>query len=284
MLISDLILKWDELIVPTHKPSTQASEKVHLARLLRDFGHVDIESLRLEDIQRWAVKLSGSPLYVRNTVATLRQLWDMAQAWGYVDEDRKSPFEKLKMKQTWREERPFLTTDQQEKLITMAAEPFKTVLWILAETGMRIGEVLALRKEDIDWDEQVIRVRRSTWRGNIDTPKTQSGLRRIPISDFLARHLNPMPDGYFFGHGKIDSSNLLKKLQPLLAALGLPQMGFHAFRHGNATWMANNGSNEQVRKDRLGHSDFRTTKGYTHAEKDYHRNLANKIGEAVRPK
>ena len=56
-----------------------------------------------------------------------------------------------------------------------------------------------------------------------------------------------------------------RKLHPLLKKLGIPQCGFHAFRHGNATLLDQLGAPMAVRQNRLGHADAQTTMDYTHA-------------------
>ena len=55
-----------------------------------------------------------------------------------------------------------------------------------------------------------------------------------------------------------------RKFHPLLKKLGIPQCGFHAFRHGNATLLDRIGAPIAVRLNRLGHAELQTTMGYTH--------------------
>lgn len=288
MNFSAIIDKWKELVLPTHKPSSQASEKTHLDRIDLSFGKTDVEKINLESIQRWVVGLSDSPGYVRNLVGTMRLVWEMAQAWSYVAEDKRSPFEKLRLPKRQRHEQPYFTEEQSRRLISLADEPLKTMLWVLAESGARIGEIAGLQTDDIDLVNKTIRIRRTAWRGRMNSPKSAAGVRKVDISDQLAEHLKKsfrnsillFPDAH---NQPYNCSNLLtRQLKPLLARAGISG-GFKAFRHGSASIMADWGINERARQDRLGHSNFDTSKIYTHSSRQYHRELANRLGKVFEP-
>jgi integrase len=148
-------------------------------------------------------------------------------------------------------------------------------LRILAETGIRGGEICALRIADLDLENAVIYVRQSVWRGQIQTVKSRKGNRRLPISARLAECLRfylrtwrPNALGLLFATkmGTPWDHSLVRrrKFHPLLTRLGIPKCGFHAFRHGKATLMDQIGAPMAVRQDRLGHSEPQTTMGYTH--------------------
>jgi len=69
-----------------------------------------------------------------------------------------------------------------------------------------------------------------------------------------------------------------RKFHPLLKKLGIPQCGFHAFRHGNATLLDQISAPMAVRLNRLGHAEAQTTMGYTHAVTADERRVANEVG------
>jgi integrase len=72
-----------------------------------------------------------------------------------------------------------------------------------------------------------------------------------------------------------------RKFHPLLKRLGIPQCGFHAFRHGNATLLDQIGAPMAVRLNRLGHAEAQTTMGYTHAVTADERRIANELGKIL---
>jgi integrase len=145
---------------------------------------------------------------------------------------------------------------------------------------------------DLDLDNGVIHVRQSVWRGQIQTVKSRKGNRRFPISAELMEHLRaylqtwrPNNLGLLFatGNGTPWNHSLVRKrkFHPLLKKLGIPQCGFHAFRHGIATLLDQIGAPMAVRLNRLGHAEAQTTMGYTHAVMADERRIADDLGRIL---
>lgn len=161
-----------------------------------------------------------------------------------------------------------------QQILHSADEPLRTICFLLAATGMRIGEVLALRVEDADFQHKVIHVRRSAWYGKIQTPKSKASIADLPMPDTLetrlkeyvaSTHYQKNEAGLLFANrrGRPYSANNLqeRKLRPLLDKLKLPAGGFHAFRHAVATELIDRGAPVTVVQAQLRHSDPRTTLG-----------------------
>lgn len=72
-------------------------------------------------------------------------------------------------------------------LLNALEEPERTVVLMAVLTGMRIGEMLALRWRNVDLERRVIRVREAVYEGHNSTPKTQGGIRDIPFGPTLER-------------------------------------------------------------------------------------------------
>jgi integrase len=143
-----------------------------------------------------------------------------------------------------------------------------------------------------DLENAVIQVLQSVWRGKIQTVKSRKGNRRFPISAELVEHLRaylkswrPNSLGLLFatGNGTPWDHSLVRKrkFHPLLKKLGIPQCGFHAFRHGNATLLDQIGAPMAVRLNRLGHAEAQTTMGYTHSVTADERRVANDVGRIL---
>lgn len=89
-----------------------------------------------------------------------------------------------------RQRQPYFTEAQLKQIIDAAPERYRVLFVVLAGTGMRIGEALALNpREDLDLDNGVIYVRRSVWRGHELTPKTENGVRPIDIDPVMVETL-----------------------------------------------------------------------------------------------
>jgi integrase len=91
--------------------------------------------------------------------------------------------------QALRQQNRFLSIDEVTRLLEALEEPVRTLVLTAALTGMRIGEMLALRWGKMDFDRKVIRVREAVYEGHNSTPKTQGGIRDVPIGPVLEQAL-----------------------------------------------------------------------------------------------
>jgi integrase len=282
--------RWDAMVLSQHKPSTQSSTRSQLRKwLLPALGNCALKDLDGQRLQEFTSGCKSSPKTIRNLVATLRMMWSSARAWGYVVHD---PFAGLVLPKRGLVKTFNLSLQGIRSVIGSAREPYRTFYMILAETGIRGGEICALRVDDLDLENAVVHVRQSVWRGKLQTVKSQKGNRRFPISAQLVEHLRgylqswrPNPLELLFASGKgtpWDHSLVRKrKFHPLLKKLGIPQCGFHAFRHGNATLLDQIGAPMAVRLNRLGHTEAQTTMGYTHVVTQDERRTADQLGKIL---
>jgi integrase len=144
---------------------------------------------------------------------------------------------------------------------------------VAAFTGLRLGELRALRWRDVDWLRQVIRVRRSyTW-GEEGVPKSGK-VRSVPLSDQPARALEGLSrrenwtgdeDLVFVSPtgGFLDEAGLRRRFYKALKAAKLPKMRFHDLRHTFGTLAVQAFSLTDV-KAFMGHADIQTTMIYAH--------------------
>jgi integrase len=216
-------------------------------------------------------------------------MWNQAKAWGYVQHD---PFVGLVLPERDPLNERCLTLEEMRAVIVAANEPYKTYYWILAETGVRAGEIGALTVASLLLDRGAIRISQSVWHGKIQTVKSKKGNRICEISPLLVEDLRryrstwmPNRSGLLFATRKgtpWDTDTVRKrKLYPLLKKLGIERCGFHAFRHGNATIMDQEHVPIATRQSRLGQSDARTTMGYTHAMSEDGRRFAAHLGQQL---
>ncbi len=146
------------------------------------------------------------------------------------------------------------------------------VLYLTAAmTGMRQGELLALRWMDVDWTAHRVRVRRNFVRGRFGTPKSKRSSRSIPLADDVARELELLfqrssyqsDEDLVFAHphsGKpMDRSQLLKRFKGALKRAGVREVRFHDLRHTFGTRMAAAGVPMRTLQEWMGHRDFKTT-------------------------
>lgn len=173
----------------------------------------------------------------------------------------------------------------------------RTAIGILLSlyTGLRIGEVCALRWEDIELDIHVLHVRRTVSRVSdrsgaggsvltIDAPKTKASVRDIPISSFLSGILRPArPDDpkCYVASGKakfLSPRTFEYRYHSLLRECGVKRINYHALRHTFATRCIEAGIDVKSLSEILGHSDVRITLGtYVHSSMELKRTQMEKL-------
>jgi integrase len=143
-----------------------------------------------------------------------------------------------------------------------------------AMTGLRQGELLALRWQDVDWPGGVIRVRRSYTRGRFGTPKSRRSSRAVPMADRVAgelhRHFARSPfradEDLVFAHPQLgsvlDASRLRLRFKAAQRGAGLRPLRFHDLRHTYGTQMAAAGAPLRMLQEWMGHRDYKTTAIY----------------------
>ncbi|MFB3127913.1 MAG: tyrosine-type recombinase/integrase [Candidatus Acidiferrales bacterium] len=203
-------------------------------------------------------------------------MFGVAVSWNYL-EDNPARGVKLPPRQL-RRERQFLTPDQVRWLLGVLPEPMKTMVLVAVLSGLRVGEVLALRWKHLDLLRGTIHVRESVYEGRFSPPKTVSSRRSVPMSRVLKQVLlahrsrlqRVAPDDLVFATKRgtaFSSKNLHRRvLLPGCDTAGVPRVGWHAFRHTHATLLSELGESIKTAQAQLGHSSLQTTlEVYTHA-------------------
>jgi integrase len=170
----------------------------------------------------------------------------------------------------------FLTIGELEAILdatpkTPLGRVDRLVYLTAAMTGMRRGEVVAVRWQDIDWHARLIRVRRNFTRAQFGTPKSRRSSRAVPLASRLADELKahyemtPFSEGgdLVFAHPEIgtvlDPSKLRKRFLACVRRAGVRPVRFHDLRHTFGTQMAAAGAPLRAIQEWLGHADLRTT-------------------------
>lgn len=154
-----------------------------------------------------------------------------------------------------KQHRPTVTETELEVILAGVKKKRYVVLFaLLAGTGLRIGEALALKPTDFGPDCRVLHVRRSIWHGQEQEPKTANAIRTVDIPEELARVLRPYVasvNGYLFAakSGKpLQHRNVLRVLHQV------HKIGVHAFRRFRLTWLRKNGVPKDLERFWMGHA------------------------------
>ena len=138
-------------------------------------------------------------------------------------------------------------------------------------TGLRIGEVLALTPQDIDFENKTISVSKTKLsNGEVSSPKTISSIRNIEVSDFILKLLyDHISNNKFIFN--VRYLTILRHLQPL-------NICSHIFRHTHVALLVEQNLPIKLISERLGHSDINTTLSiYTHVTENMKVDLRNKL-------
>jgi integrase len=203
---------------------------------------------------------------VRATVSTVLQ---SAVERGYLE---KNAAHGIRVRQTTAKlERRFYTPAQVRQLLPELTEPRRTVVQIAVLTGLRIGEIFALRWKRVDLLRGTLEVAETFSDGVFGLPKTRSSNRVLPMSEFLVGVLEThrtgnsinSPEGLVFRTRTgtpLSSKNLYnRELAPACDRIKQPRVSWHSFRHTHATLLADVGESIKTAQSLLGHSDLGTT-------------------------
>jgi len=210
-----------------------------------------------------------------NYVGLLHGIFELAQREGWVTANPCKLAAKPRAKNA---DADIHFLDQAELDALVAAVPdddlgrVERVMYVAAAmTGMRQGELLALRWMDVDWSARRVRVRRNYVHGEYGTPKSKRSTRAVPLADVLGGQLDGLHQttahkadaDLVFAHphtGRpIDRSRLLKRYKAALKRAGVRDVRFHDLRHTFGTRMAAAGVPMRTLQEWLGHRDFKTT-------------------------
>lgn len=288
--------QWTPLVFPTFKASTQHGYKTVLAK------HVlpRWKNWRLRDIERLAIQQWVAEQFTRKTGwQTVRNAWvllsgilESAVEYGYL---ASNPARGVKFPQKGLRAKPaIIAGDSLAKLLAVLGEPYGTMVSLIAATGLRIGELLALRWSAVDLETGALMVRESVYEGRFQPPKTQKAVRTIPLGphavaallEHQARVSRKAPGDLVFGNRQGDalreSKLLTRVLQPAAKAAGLGTVTWHQFRHIHSSLLNDLKVPVKIAQEQLGHGSIATTLGiYTHAIEASHRKAVEEVEERL---
>ena len=213
-------------------------------------------------------KMNSSPKTIACDLVILRGLVKFALSRRYLTED---PLVGYKIKKPKLTPQPCWSPPEVELILSRSKrQPHHDVYVVLADTGMRVGELINLTWEDVDFRRNVIQIRaKKNWK-----PKTGDA-RAIPMSDRVAAVLKSQPRRFQWiftfprsdrgaAEGRqVSDRRLLEYLKRVLKKLGL--VGHvHTFRHSHISHAIARGVSIPVLRGWIGHVDPKTLEIYTH--------------------
>jgi integrase len=256
-----------------NKPSEVAKkEQILRKHLLPVLGTLRLDELTRKDVAKYkSVKLAEGykAKTINNHLAVLSKLLDVAQEWGAIETAPGiRPLKAATPEFRW------LTPEEAARLTGAANDQWRVMVFTGLRAGLRLGELRALRWQDVDLDGGQIVVRQAAWENEVGTPKggrAREVMLGEEIRAALAKHprrlrcelVFPGQDG-----GLLDTSGCVWALRRIGTAAGLGHVGWHVLRHTFASHLVQRGVKIMVVRDLLGHADIRTTMRYAHLAPD----------------
>lgn len=299
MKYKDWVLQWlEDQIKPTAKERTYR-KYVREAEtyLLPRFGERELSELTALDLQTFSGRLARAELAsntVNGVISLLKCSLKSAYRLGLAEHDCTGAIVRPKT----REKRVVCFELREQAVIeeyvlkSGSGKLFGIVLSLY--TGLRIGELLALKWEDIDLKRGMLTVSHSchdSWRQGryvkvMEPTKTANSERVIPLARGLVMRLKKLKREArceYVVSGRSEYGAQIRSYQRtftlLLKRLGIAHKGFHALRHTFATRALGCGMDVKTLSEILGHADPTVTlRRYAHSMLDYKREMLNKLG------
>lgn len=238
--------------------------KNHLVPFFGNHKLVEISNLQIEEYKAEKLRQGLSPEWINHHLRILGKCLRTAQEWIGLES-----IPKMKQLKVPPQKFDFLSPDESEQLLdSIQNKKWYTMVLIALRTGLRCGEILGLRWEDVDLDKELLTVRRSVVRNIIGTPKNNRE-RYIPLTREVCDALRNIKesDGFIFrrpGGKPMSYSTLKYRLHSFCRDIGLRKIGWHALRHTFASHLVAGAVPMRAVQELLGHSDLKTTLRYTH--------------------
>lgn len=256
------------------KPSTLRDYRSVLkAHLLPEFGERKLDSITVDEIEAWRRSLSGLSNRSKNKLLIqLHGIFRYAQRRYGLDANPLSRVEKHPQRTSGDIE--VLAPEEVWSLVRAASTETDGAIFLTAAfTGLRMGELLALRWRDVDFAGSTIRVRSSWAGGQLTTPKSGK-VRSVPMAPDVAKALAKLgsrdhwtgdDDLVFAGETGtyLSDSGLRVRYKAALRRASLRELRFHDLRHTFGTRMIGMTDIRRV-QEWMGHADIQTTMKYLH--------------------
>jgi len=291
---AEFIPEWRRLAAPSLKPSTlKGMESVLRTHLIPALGDVPLTTLDTRKVQELITSMVENTAKGtrENVFGDLHTILNAARKWHTNIPVVKRGDLYFGIKKAGEGRKAFFTVPQVKAILkaVQGRKPWDAFFWLLSLSGLRSTEILGLYVEDLDFENNLIWIRRGAWNGKIQTVKTPESENSIPMTPIVKAKLHahlighthqllfPNKLGRPFNRGRV----VKKIFHPILDKLGIShkgrRVGFHAFRHTLPSMLLQTTA-VKVAQRQLRHSDAAfTVEVYGHVLGDDHTEAMDKI-------
>ncbi len=277
--VSELLVHYIRHELPRKALSTAEGYRIYFRRYIEPkWGSHPLITVRAVEVERWLESLrdrKGAPL-APGTRAKIRNILSAIFSHAVRHQlTTSNPIAGVRTSAKRQRVPEFLSPDELRALLSDLDPREHTMVLLVCLTGLRRGELMALRWQDIDFAERQVNVTRSVWRNHVGRTKTPGSAKPVPLPSCVSHALSMWrsqspyagDSDYVFPslqrHGKqpLQPDMLLKRhIRPALKRLQIEKtIGWHSLRHGLATMLRQLGADIKTSQDILRHANSRIT-------------------------
>lgn len=260
----DLLDRVDQHQRNMERRSYESYFRSYAKNLRAAFGDLTLKEITPDRVQRYQLHRAQevSKTTANRSLATLKMVFNLGIRWGLIKEN---PVTKVEFYRESRGRVRFLSREEQQALLSCCSKRLRDVVVVALRTGMRRGELLGLRKKDVDFKRGLLMLTRT---------KTDKA-RQIPMTDEVRAVVTRLA----FGRGEDDILFRNRWDQPYrqpraefikaLAKASIKEFRFHDLRHTYASDLVMASVDIFTISKLLGHSNVKTTMIYAHLAPDH---------------
>lgn len=259
-------LRWS---IANKKPSAKTRELSTMRILDREFGEKDLDEISSYQVEAWKMKRKKEvkPSTVNRELAVVKSFFTKAIEWGKCQEH---PARKVKKFKVRNERLRYLMPDEIRILLSNCAEHIRPIVMVAVHTGMRKGEVLSLRRDQVNFEQGIITL----------TDTKNSERRDIPMNETVKVTLRAIDgeDPFFFASTKKKGKPFVwieMSFHQALKKSGIEDFKFHDLRHTFASNLVMAGEDLHTVGELLGHKSLNMTKRYAHLSPKFKKRAVN---------
>lgn len=271
-------------------------EKLLEAHVYPTFGTKPVVSITMDAVDKWYAKmLTDKPTSRAHTYSLVKTILENAVVRDRIIDRNPCSIAGAATAARKGKTRP-ATLEQLETIVTTMPEDLRLMVLLASWTAMRFGELVELRRKDIDVDEEVIRIRRQAVRTaggwKVGDPKSDAGIRDVAIpphivpavKQHLVSHVGKQQDALIFPARTgehLQPSTLYRHWYKARTAAKREDLRFHDLRHTGAVLAAQTGATIAELMARLGHSTPGAAMRYQHAAQGRDKQIAAALSAMV---
>ena len=287
-MMETLVARYEKEELPVRYSSRAGYQSLLRTWINPKWGKTRLDEMEALDIEHWLKSVELAPKTKSNIRDLMHLLFECARRWKLLETNVIELVRQSAKRLTTPRK---LTPIEFQRLLAELKEPFRTMVVLAGCLGLRVGEILGLQWWDVDLMSGTLQIRRDVYQYRVDEVKTPTSEAPLPLAPELAEVLVRWraqasfigPQDFVFasdrrtpkhpnaGGPRGDTSILRYHLKAAAKRAGISgKIGWHTFRHTNATVLEQVGVRMKVAQELLRHADIQTTMNiYTRAmEKD----------------